>query len=160
MVSLCQKCQPQAKTSMPKLRRYFSIALDPKINERGRHECNSWREDKGKFHVKNAHVCTCIHNLTCTMQSHFSASSRRVLTPFNIDVLELKMKSKYTNPLCFFRKTMRMWTFQAKKFVLELKVLRSQTRCELCLEKNKVIFLTLIEALRPGDNSLERQILF
>ena len=67
------------------------------------------------------------------------------------------MKSKYANLLCFFRKTMRMWTFQAKKFALELKVLRSQTRCKLCLERNKVIFLTLIEALRPGDNSLERQ---
>ena len=48
----------------------------------------------------------------------------------------------------------------SEEFVLELKVLRSQTRCELCLEKNKVIFLTLIEALRRGDNSLERQILF
>ena len=40
-----------------------------------------------------------------------------------------------------------MWTFEAKKLALELKVLRSQARCELCLEKNKVIFLTLIKAL-------------
>ena len=70
------------------------------------------------------------------------------------------MKSKYANLLYFFRKTIRMWTFEAKKLALELKVLRSQTRCELCLEKNKVIFLTLIEALRRGDNSLEQQILF
>ena len=47
----------------------------------------------------------------------------------------------------FFRKTIRMWTFEAKKLALELKVLRSQTRCQLRLEKNKVIFLTLIKAL-------------
>ena len=40
-----------------------------------------------------------------------------------------------------------MWTFEAKKLALELKVLRSQTRCQLRLEKNKVIFLTLIKAL-------------
>ena len=55
----------------------------------------------------------------------------------------------------FFRKTIIMWTFKAKKLALELKVLRSQTRCQLRLEKNKVIFLTLIEALRRGGNSSE-----
>ena len=49
-----------------------------------------------------------------------------------------------------------MRTFQAKKFALELTALRSQTQYELSLEKNKVIFLTLREALRRGDNSLER----
>ena len=48
-----------------------------------------------------------------------------------------------------------MWTFKAKELALELKVLRSQTRCQLRLEKNKVIFLTLIEALRRGGNSSE-----
>ena len=61
------------------------------------------------------------------------------------------MLTNYT----FFRKTIRMWTFEAKKLALELKVLRSQTRCQLRLEKNKVIFLTLIEALRRGGNSSE-----
>ena len=50
---------------------------------------------------------------------------------------------------------MRMRTFEAKKLALELKVLRSQTRCEIYLGKNKVIFLTLSEALRQGDNYLE-----
>ena len=55
----------------------------------------------------------------------------------------------------FFRKTIRMWTFEAKKLALELKVLRSQTRCQLRLEKKKVILLTLIEALRRGGNSSE-----
>ena len=62
------------------------------------------------------------------------------------------MKSKYANLLYFFSK---MWTFEAKKLALELKVLRSQTRCQLRLEKNKVILLTLIEALRRGGNSSE-----
>ena len=51
---------------------------------------------------------------------------------------------------------MRMRTFEAKKLALELKVLRSQTRCEIYLGKNKVIFMTLSEALRQGDNYLER----
>ena len=46
------------------------------------------------------------------------------------------MKSKYANLLYFFRKTIRMWTFEAKKLALELKVLRSQTRCQLRLEVN------------------------
>ena len=67
-----------------------------------------------------------------------------------------KIKNKYANLLHCFRKEMRMRTSEAKKLALELKVLRSQTRCEIYLGKNKVIFLTLSEALRQGDNYLER----
>ena len=55
------------------------------------------------------------------------------------------MKSKYANLLCFFPKNNENVDLSSEEICFELKVLHSQM---LIMLKNKVIFLTLIEALR------------
>ena len=71
MVSMGQKCEPQAKNQQAKTLQIFSSTLDPKISERGRHKCMSWREENGKSHVKNAYV-----------QFHFSCEFPSSFQPF------------------------------------------------------------------------------
>ena len=80
----------------------------------------------GKFHFKNAYVSTCIHNMTCAVQFHFSCefSPFDIVLPFHPDLdrrFGAQMKSTYANLLYIFSKNNNNVDLQSKEISFGVK---------------------------------------